>query len=233
MNRNILLVTAMLTSFSSQAAYIDYRHEYLGEEEKREDRIIIGHQMENGLYASLEGKFESGTGGFLQNLSSKGNEFVVGYKMKPAENFTLAPSFTLDAGEKDTAYKFSLKGTYNLTEKFSLGARARYAIRQYDETSANEDRHYLQANIYVGYKFGDFAATYDYENKFKTDYPAYKGRDYDVVHNLNISWTGNKTWVPYIELGYVSYDDGSYQVDGVNYKSAWQMRYRVGITYNF
>ncbi|MGE6292621.1 porin [Aeromonas media] len=237
MNRNLLFVTAMLASFSSQATYIDYRHEWLSDEKKQEDRIKMGHQMDNGLYYSIEGKWESKHGDFLQNLTSKGNEFEIGYKMKPFDdqNFTLQPSFALDSGEGDSAYKFSLKGSYKWTDKFNTGLRLRYAVRDYEqEVSAPKDStHYWQSNLYLGYKVGDFAFTYDFEYKFDTDYPALKGEEYDYLHNLNVSWTGNKTWVPYIEVGYVNYNDGSYFVNGASQKNAWQMRYRVGIAYNF
>lgn len=150
-------------------------------------------------------------------------------------NFTLQPSFALDSGEGDSAYKFSLKGSYKWTDKFNTGLRLRYAVRDYEqEVSAPKDStHYWQSNLYLGYKVGDFAFTYDFEYKFDTDYPALKGEEYDYLHNLNVSWTGNKTWVPYIEVGYVNYNDGSYFVNGASQKNAWQMRYRVGIAYNF
>ncbi|WP_233596219.1 oligogalacturonate-specific porin KdgM family protein [Citrobacter braakii] len=33
------------------------------------------------------------------------------------------------------------------------------------------------------------------------DYPALRGKEKDCVHNMTVAWRGNKTWVPYVELG--------------------------------
>lgn len=235
MKKQYLCGLFLAASFSSHATYIDYRHEWLGDEHKQEDRIKMGHSLNNGIYFSIEGKWESKQGGFWDNLSSKGNEFELGYKYKLLDNLSITPSFALDSGERDTAYKFSVKSVYNWTDAFSSGLRLRYAVRDY-EREYDPDRpsqHYWQANFYLGYRIYDVSFDYDFEYKFDTDYPALRGKEKDYVHNMTIAWRGNKTWVPYVELGYVSYDDGSYVKDGETYRDAWEMRYRVGITYNF
>ena len=234
--KNLTLgISTLLFCTAANATYIDYRHEWLGDEHRHEDRVKIGHSMQNGTYFSLEGKWRSRDGGFGENLSSKGNEVEVGYKYKATKDFVLTPSFALDSGDKDTAYKFSVKAAYNLTDVFNIGTRLRYGVRHYDNSNKpkKDNQHYWQSNFYLGYKLQDFSLSYDFEYKFDTDYPAYKGKEKDYAHNLNVSWVGNKTWVPYVELGYVSYDDGSYVKNGQTYRDAWQWRYRVGIAYNF
>lgn len=40
----------LAASFSSHATYIDYRHEWLGDQHKQEDRIKMGHSLNNGIY---------------------------------------------------------------------------------------------------------------------------------------------------------------------------------------
>lgn len=123
--------------------------------------------LKNRIYSfkfSIEGKWESKQGGFLDNLSSKGNEFEIGYKYKGFDNFVLTPSFALDSGERNSAYKFSLKGVHNWTDAFYSGLRMRYGVRDYErEYDPDLDsQHYWQSNIYLGYKSHDFAINYDF-----------------------------------------------------------------------
>ena len=39
-------------------------------------------------------------------------------------------------------------------------------------------------------------------NGLSPDYPALRGKEKDCVHNMTVAWRGNKTWVPYVELGW-------------------------------
>lgn len=96
--KTIPLWTIFSSKLSSHATYIDYRHEWLGDQHKQEDRIKMGHSLNNGIYFSVEGKWESKQGGFWDNLSSKGNEFELGYKYKLLDNLSITPSFALDSG---------------------------------------------------------------------------------------------------------------------------------------
>lgn len=231
-------ILPIVASSSLHAMTLDYRHEYLDDTEQHADRVRVSHRLDNQVGFALEGKWGSksaaGESNLFENNHSKGHEFEINYSQKINDRFTLAPAAIIDSGNDSTTYKFQVKGTYFLTDSFYAAARYRYGIQNYT-SSERDDLHFHQGNFNLGYVFNWGRVEYDFEYK-DTDYASLRGNSDSYLHNIVVQVPISKAWVPYAELGYVPYrneDKGGY-VDGASkYQNDFQLRYRLGIKYNF
>ncbi|MEX5863739.1 oligogalacturonate-specific porin KdgM family protein [Providencia hangzhouensis] len=133
--KNLTLgISTLLFCTAANATYIDYRHEWLGDEHRHEDRVKIGHSMQNGTYLALKENGEVEMVVLVKTYHQKEMRLKLVINIKPQKIF-LTPSFALDSGDKDTAYKFSVKAAYNLTDDFNIGTRLRYGVRHYDNSN--------------------------------------------------------------------------------------------------
>lgn len=233
-NPILFSLISLLGVGSLNAATLDYRHEYLDDTEQHADRVRVSHRFGNQVGFALEGKWgskaSSGTSNLFENNYSKGHEFEINYQYKVMPKFTLAPAFVIDSSSDSTTYKPQIKGTYQFTDTLYGSARYRYGLQHY--TNAEKDnRHFHQGNFQVGYRFNWGNVEYDFEYK-DTDYASLRGKDNTYLHNLVVQVLTNKEWVPYVEMGYIPYrnnDKGGYGA----YDNDFQIRYRIGVKYNF
>ncbi|WP_162473640.1 oligogalacturonate-specific porin KdgM family protein [Serratia microhaemolytica] len=234
----LLSLCSVLVSGTLQATTIDYRHEYLADTEQHADRVRISHRFANQLGFALEAKWgsksSSGDSRLFENNYAKGHEFELSYSYKFDDRLTLTPALVMESASEAATYKSQVKAIYLLTERLYTGARYRYGIQNYT-SAARDNRHYHQGNVYLGYKFGWANLEYDFEYK-DTDYPSLRGKQRTYLHNLVMQIPVNKEWVPYAELGYLPYRNdakGGYTNGSTKYDNDFQLRYRVGVKYNF
>ena len=237
MIKKFLVSVVLVNASFSVAQTIDYRREYLDGTEAHNNRVSVSHRFENNFGFALEAKWGNGrvpdNSAMFENFYSRGHELSVNYRHKFNDKITLTPSMSIDAGETNSTYKFNIKGQYQITKKLHTGLRYRYGVKVYDDSNkANNGRgddHYHQANLSLGYKFNNASVEYDFEYK-KTDYPSFKGKEHDSLHNLVVQVPIDKKITPYFEVGYVPFRD---PIKDSRYAEDWQMRYRVGIKYHF
>lgn len=226
-----VLLSPLFFSVYATATTLDYRHEYLNDDEQHADRLRVSHRFDNKISFALEAKWSSNKSGgeshMYDNLVSKGAEFELGYLYPVNNQFSLSPAVIIDSNSDSTTYKFQVKGEYKFTPELSVSARYRYGVKDYERSKNKDSQHFHQGNFAIAYKFEHFNLSYDFEIK-KTDYPAWKGKERDYAHNVVVQVPVNKEWVPFAELGYVPYKSTS-----STYKEDWQWRYRVGVKYNF
>lgn len=235
----LALIIPVVASSAVQSMTLNYRHEYLDDTEQHADRIRISHRLENKVGFALEGKWGSksvtGESNIYENNYSKGHEFELNYSYKVNDKFTLAPAAIIDSSSNATTYKFQVKGIYALTDSLYTAARYRYGVQNYT-SSVSDDRHFHQGNFNLGYRLSWGTVEYDFEYK-DTDYADFRGKNNTYLHNLVIQAPINKSWTPFAEIGYVPYrnaDIGGYVgSDGSTYNNDFQIRYRVGIKYDF
>lgn len=234
----LFTLISLLCAGSLGATTLDYRHEYLDDTEQHADRARVSHRFDNQLGFAVEAKWgskaSSGESNLFESNYAKGHEFELNYQYKVGQKLTLSPAFVLDSSSSSTTYKAQLKGTYQLTDKLYGAVRYRYGLQNYTSVSTG-DRHFNQGNFQLGYQFGWGKVEYDFEYK-DTNYPSLRGKDNTYLHNLVVQVPVNKEWVPYVELGYVPYRNdakGGYESGSVKYDNDFQVRYRMGIKYNF
>ena len=226
------LIALTLASASVHAVTLDYRHEYKADSKAQANRLKLSHTNESGMFFGVEGKMAEGTttqaDGFKEgngNWSGSGSEWEIGQNFKVTDKLTLAPAVNLDIGDTFVGYRAQLKGIYSLTDNWFTTLRWRGGIQK-DENPSAADKNYNQFNWEVGYKNEHFSITGDYEYKF-TNYNDYQG-DHDTwLYNVVIAVPASKQWVPYGEIGYVPRSHSDRTQDEM------EMRYRMGIKYNF
>ncbi|MDF7671311.1 oligogalacturonate-specific porin KdgM family protein [Orbaceae bacterium ESL0721] len=233
------LTSALLLSMiatSAGAATLDYRHEYLNQSGIHSDRFKISERLKNNIGVSMEGKWTSkavdGDSNVYDNIVAKGMEVVVDYRYKLQDDFFISPAVAMESNSNSTAYKFDFRGTYNITKAFSFTAAYKYGLTKYDRNTSLPTLHTNHFVGIVGYKFPYAHVSYEFEYK-KTDYPAWKGREFEIIQKAIIQVPIDKEWTPYMEIGYVPYADGRHSKDGTLYLNDRQMRYRLGIKYKF
>ena len=229
----VSLVALALSSATAHAVTLDYRHEYKADTKSQANRLKLSHTNESGMFFGVEGKMAestaaTGSDGFKEgngNWSGSGSEWEMGQNFKVTDKLVLAPAVNLDVGDTFIGYRVQLKGIYSITDNWVTTLRWRGGIQK-DEAANVADKNYNQFNWEVGYKHEKFSITGDYEYKF-TNYNDYKG-DHDTwLYNVTVAIPVNKQWVPYGELGYVPRANADRTEDEM------EMRYRLGIKYNF
>ncbi|MGI8472237.1 oligogalacturonate-specific porin KdgM family protein [Pectobacterium brasiliense] len=230
----LALAVTSLISVNAMAVTIDYRHEMqdkVGNTHK--DRLLMSHRFGSGFGLSVEAKW---TGAdkkdqpFHETVSN-GTEVVASYVYNFNKTFSLEPGFSLDSSSDSNNYRPYLRGKVNITDDVSTSLRYRPYYKRYSKNigqpkETSENGYNLTA--VVSYKFlKDFQVDYefDYKKSNSTAYtPLADNENYDISHDVKLSYKLDKNWKPYMAIGNVS---GSKTTD------ERQTRYRVGVQYSF
>lgn len=227
------LVALALASTGVNALTLNFRHEFKPDSEAQSQRLKIYHTTESGFFASVEGKItegsDSGADGFKTGngqWSGNGSEWEVGQNFRINDKLVLAPAVNLEAGDNFIGYRVQLKSIYSINNNWFTSLRWRGGIEKNEQPDVN-DKNYNQFNWEVGYKNEMFNIMGDYEYRF-TNYEDYKGKHSNWLYNVTIGVPINNQWEPYTEIGYVPRTN---TIDRA--EDEMEMRYRIGIKYNF
>lgn len=225
-------IVLLLTSFSSAAVTLDYRHEYLGESQANADRLKLSHTTPDGWFASVEGKLSESTkmksDGFKEGngrYSGNGSEWEAGKNFTITPNFIIAPALNLDNGDSYVGYRAQVKAIWKFMPQWLTTFRWRPGI-QVDQNSDVANKEYNQFNWEFGFTGSDFSIIGDFEYRF-TNYDDYNGNHNYWLYNVTASLPIDSHWVPYTEIGTVPQYNADHNDD------SREMRYRLGIKYNF
>lgn len=221
----IILFSALAAiSATSTAATLDYRHEYTDESRVHKDRLRFSHRFANQIGVAVEAKSKNNKDEAYHNGMSGGSEVELNYQHKVNDAFTLSPAITLDLNDKGTKYMFALRGGYKITDSFSASVRYRYEVQDMsDSEKSGPNQHAHRGDLNLDYKWGDYKLGYNFVYK-DTDFIAYNNKKYDYENNLKLEYSLSKAWVPYVELG---------EVKVSSKEDDRQLRYRLGVKYNF
>jgi len=229
------LAMCIMSPVLANNATIDYRQQYLSEDQMHSHRFKIGYRMDNGL--GFEGELKYKVAGdrqdvALDNSVNGGHEFTVSYQFKTDPLSTWTPSFQIDSDSDSSTYKFGLKYNRKLSDSFYVAGRYRYEARRLNRDNIDEsvpDRGSDNRNTngyegWLGYTpAGPWAFEYNYIY-FDTDYIRYDNQKSDYEQNVIIKYKYDKNWTPFIEIGDVKVTATDDQR---------QMRWRAGIQYRF
>ncbi|NPE54065.1 oligogalacturonate-specific porin KdgM [Dickeya dadantii] len=234
----LTLAVASLVSVNALAVSIDYRHEMQDTAQAgHKDRLLISHRFANGFGLSSEVKWAQSSADKTPNKPfneqvSNGTEVVASYVYKFNNVFSIEPGFSLESSSSNNNYRPYLRGRANVTDDLSVALRYRPYFKRNSGSINNTkgdstmDKGYtLTGNI--DYTFlKDYTIGYELEYKKGTSGKTIlsDNDDYDITHNVKLSYKWDKNWKPYVEVGNVS---GSETTD------ERQTRYRVGVQYSF
>ncbi|MFB1117922.1 oligogalacturonate-specific porin KdgM [Dickeya dadantii] len=234
----LTLAVASLVSVNTLAVSIDYRHEMQDTAQAgHKDRLSISHRFANGFGLSSEVKWAQSSADKTPNKPfneqvSNGTEVVASYVYKFNNVFSIEPGFSLESSSSNNNYRPYLRGRANVTDDLSVALRYRPYFKRNSGSINNTkgdstmDKGYtLTGNI--DYTFlKDYTIGYELEYKKGTSGKTIlsDNDDYDITHNVKLSYKWDKNWKPYVEVGNVS---GSETTD------ERQTRYRVGVQYSF
>ena len=233
----LALAVTSLISVNAMAVTIDYRHEMKDPAKNdHRDRLSMSHRFANGFGLSVEAKWRQSSADNTPNKPfnetvSNGTEVVASYVYNFNKTFSLEPGFSLDSSSDSNNYRPYLRGKVNITDDVSTSLRYRPYYKRYSKNigqpkETSENGYNLTA--VVSYKFlKDFQVDYefDYKKSNSTAYtPLADNENYDISHDVKLSYKLDKNWKPYMAIGNVS---GSKTTD------ERQTRYRVGVQYSF
>lgn len=233
--KSVLKISAaalVLTSLSSAAVSIDYRHEYKADSKTNADRLKISHTTPSGYFGSVEGRIAESTkrvgDGFNEGngrFSGNGSEWELGKNFKINDKLVIAPALNLDNGDTAIGYRAQIKAIYRFMPEWVTTFRWRPGV-QVNQSKDIDNRYFNQFNWELGYKGSDFSITGDLEYRLTND-EDYKGNHNYWLYNVVAALPIDKNWTPYTEIGYVP----RYNLD--HDKDTHEMRYRLGIKYAF
>ena len=228
----ISALAALLVSVSSGAVTLDYRHEYKPESGTNADRLKIGHTTQDGYFASVEGRISEKTEvdneGYkngIEKYSGNGSEIEFGKNFIINDQLTLAPAINLDLGDTHIGYRAQIKAIYKFNDNWMTSLRWRPGI-DVSENEGVKDKNYNQFNWELGYAYQDFSIVGDLEYRF-TNYEDYEGEHNYWLYNVVASYSIDKHWKPYTEIGYVPRYNQDHEKDEM------EVRYRLGVKYTF
>ncbi|MCW2473800.1 oligogalacturonate-specific porin KdgM family protein [Candidatus Symbiopectobacterium sp. NZEC151] len=239
-----VLVTS-LVSMSSMAVTIDYRHE-MKDTAKADhaDRLLISNRFDNGFGLSLEGKWKNGepndktvgnriTPNKAYNEPvSNGTEVTASYAYKFDKTFGVEAGLNMVSASTTNNYRPYIKGTANVTDSFYAGLRYRPFYQRFSGNIGQNkmtDMTGYTITATLGYKLpANFTVEYEFEynknNKAGSDGYLFDNDNYNMNHDVKLSYKVDKNWTPYVQVGNVDYAKTT---------DERQTRYRVGVQYNF
>ncbi|NKF49179.1 N-acetylneuraminic acid outer membrane channel protein NanC [Shewanella sp. WXL01] len=212
-----------MASFYASAISVDFRHEYKNDSQKHASRMKMGGSPTKNLSMSLELKFKSPTGGFMDGVEATGAEIDTGYKFKLADEWELIPGMPVEFSGDNATYKPQLRLTYKPLSVDGLSISARYRLDVKPHESVKRFRHRYTANL--GYKHNRWAYALELNQYYAADgnYHLYDNGRSNYENNLTVRYSQGK-WSPWFEVGDVS-------VSATSDKR--ELRSRVGIKYQF
>lgn len=232
-----------LVSASASATSLNLRHEFMPDRngDEHRDRILVSHRFANQIGFSVEAKWgtkatnnKNGGESFLSDgVSSNGHEVGVSYIYKVTNEFSLNPAFLLDAGDNSTVYKFDLRGSYKLTDKWGTALRYRHGYNNGYNTKKDGHTTYEQLNLTSDYKFdwGKLGIDFEYKDLHDGGRGGYKNHGYDALVNFTGEYSKLESGIiPFVEFAMMSNDSDS---KSANAKEEFAPRYRFGVKYNF
>ena len=226
---NALSGLASLLAFSAatQAATLDFRHEYADTTRINKDRIAIIETLPNGIGFYIDASVKSGgvngeQDKFLSDLVTNAIELGTSYDYKLADNVILQPGFIFESGTDIAIYKPYLKLQYNFDSGVYVAGRYRY---DYARKTAYlvDDEKTNRFDTFIGYAYDQLKIEYDF-TWMDSDQIKFDNKKTNYEHNVALSWKINKSFTPYVEVGNVAVNKNT---------DERQTRYRVGLQYNF
>lgn len=226
MKKITVLIISSLVSVSVHAVTIDVRHEFSDDSKAQKDRLLISHRFANGFGLSIEGKTKSGGDDpdkAFNNVVDNGDEYVVSYQFNTAPAVIFQPGMALETSSSKAIYKPYFRAQYNFDNGVYVAARYRYEYSR-DNAEDKEDEHVNRGDIWLGYKINQWGFEGNYVYKKSDDYIKYANEKDDYELDLKVSYSIDKNWRPYAQIGNVSVISDS---------DDRQTRFRVGLQYNF
>ncbi|WP_409160158.1 oligogalacturonate-specific porin KdgM family protein [Pectobacterium sp. B2J-2] len=238
----LTMVVTSLISLSSMAVTIDYRHEMKDTAKNdHKDRLLMSHRFDNGFGLSMEAKWGQSKNDTTPNKPynetvSNGTEMTASYLYKFAKTFGLEGGLNMVSTSDDNNYRPYIKGTANITDSlyYALRYRASYLRKSNNIGNSNTSANPTDIKGYtitstLGYKLpANLVVEYEFEfNKNTQSGPVGYLADSDnheLSHDVKLAYKFDKNWTPYVQLG---------NVKGSTTTDERQIRYRVGVQYNF
>lgn len=220
------LLLFMLISSSANAVTIDVRHEFTDDSKAQKDRLLISHRFANGFGLSIEGKTKSGGDDpdkAFNDVVDNGDEYVVSYQFNAAQAIVIQPGMALETSSSKAIYKPYLRAQYNFNNGMYVAARYRYEYSR-DNAEDKDDEHVNRGDLWVGYKINQWGFEGNYVYKKSDEYIKYADDKDDYEMDLKVSYSIDKNWRPYAQIGNVSVRSDS---------DERQTRFRLGLQYNF
>lgn len=238
----LAMVVTSLVSMSTMAVTIDYRHEMKDTAKgSHADRLLISNRFDNGFGLSMEGKWAQSGKDTTPNKPfnepvSKGTEVTASYLYKFDKTFAVEGGLNFVSTTELAQYRPYIKGYVNITDSLYYALRYRAAYNRYSgnirsttpAANPTTTTGYTLTST-LGYKLpANFTIEYEFEynkvNKSGVAGYQFDSDNYNMTHDVKLSYKVDKNWTPYVQVANVEQDQTT---------DHRQTRYRVGVQYNF
>lgn len=222
-----LFITLALSilSFPVFSGTLNYRHEYIDNGVSK-DRISVSNTFKNGIAVSLEAKFRSDGKNSqpFSDLLGNGHEEQISWQKKISPSLSFTPAFSIESNEEKSIYKPKIQFKYTFENLSYVAAAYRIEFHKNPSSSLKPDDEVNKYDLFIGYPFGNFKTEFNYtyakstKNQIRNN-----NKVYSAEYNQKISYSLNKFWSPFIEIGNI----------GIKKNNDRLTRMRIGFAYNF
>ncbi|QIA65490.1 porin [Vibrio astriarenae] len=212
-------IISTLASFSSSAAFLDYRQEYKHDSDAWASKIKLGTGIGNHFF----GVESQQKGHIFDGWKANVSEFEYGYRHRINESWRVIPATLVTFTNSGVTYKPQVQVQYFFDTGIVTKLRYRHQFKDLVDQD-NQQTSQITANLAYNHNAFQFELSGNYWKSLD---------DIDMFNNKDSNWDANfklgyreKDWSlrPYVELGNVSVSSKS---------SDRQLRSRVGLTYSF
>lgn len=237
MNTSIKYIIASACLFSAASAMandykttIEYRHDYRDGVKKHGDRVKVFLDTGQNIGFELDARYNNQDDGMYNHMTMNGSEFTAFYYDKINANTNWLAGTSLDFTKEGLVYIPFVRLNYQFDNGIRLQGRYKWKVWDYDVNGVDGTPYrskIQQFDTFVGYRYNDWNFQYQFDifrEMESNGLPLYNDNKWDYQHNVVVTYSLNKNWRPFVEVG---------NIKESRFTDERQTRYRVGIKYTW
>ncbi|MCD1125323.1 oligogalacturonate-specific porin KdgM family protein [Jinshanibacter sp. LJY008] len=224
------LLTSSLVMANDYKTTVEYRHDYRDGVKKHGDRFKVFLDTGQNIGFELDARYNNKDDKVYDSMTMNGSEVMAFYYDKLNANTTWLAGTSLDFTSDGLVYIPFVRLNYQFDNGIRLQGRYKWKIWDYDMVGLNGSTYcskIQQFDTFLGYKFSDWDVRYQFDlfrEMESNGLPLYNNNKWDYQHNVVLTYSINKNWRPFVEVG---------NIKEKRFTSERQTRYRVGIKYTW
>ncbi|WP_333496845.1 oligogalacturonate-specific porin KdgM family protein [Kluyvera sp. CHPC 1.251] len=209
---------------------VEYRHEYLDGKKSHGDRYKVYLDTGQHIGFEFDARYGNEDEEAFNRMYLNGSELNAFYYTNLNKNTVFLAGNSFDFTDDGVVYIPFVRLNYNFDNGFRINGRYKWKIWDYAMNGDNNQPYHSRIqefDSWVGYKWGDWDFEYEFDifkEMASNGQPLYDNKDWDYAHNVKVTYSINKNWRPFVEVGNVKQN---------NYSDDRQTRFRVGIKYTW
>lgn len=209
---------------------VEYRHDYRDGVKKHGDRFKVFLDTGQNIGFELDARYNNKDDSMYDSMTMNGSEVTAFYYDKINANTNWLAGTSLDFTSEGLVYIPFVRLNYQFDNGIRLQGRYKWKVWDYAMNGTNGEAYHSkiqQFDTFIGYKYNDWNFQYQFDifrEMENRGLPLYNSNRWDYQHNIVVTYSINKNWRPFVEVG---------NIKDSRYTNERQTRYRMGIKYTW